>query len=130
MSASTSFGCCSRLRQRLEIRGQVCELLALEGRQLDPLFLGLVLHQAAVVPHCSDQRARRADHGRGRQIARRLAALAANRVAMEAALALQDLLTTRATARCRVEVMRRVEISDNIRHLLPCELRGLDMTLL
>src|SRR5262249_31557427 len=103
-----------------------CELLTLDGLQLDPLLLGLVLHRAAVVPHRGDQRTRRAHDPGGREIAGHLAALAADRMARDAALGLKHLLAAGAVSRSRVEVMRGVEVSDDVRHLLPGETRDFD----
>src|SRR6266498_1987732 len=65
-----------RRRQRSEVRRHVRELLALEGRQRDPLLPGLVIHSPAVVPHSRDQGARRADDVRGREVGGDLAAFA------------------------------------------------------
>src|SRR5262245_15124291 len=118
------------LRQRSQIRRQIGELLAFDGLQLDPLLLGLVFHRAAVVPHRGNQRAGRTHDARGREIAGYVTALAADRMARDAALGLKHVLAAGAVSRGRVEVMRGVEMGNDVGHLLPGKTGDLDAALL
>ena len=106
-----------------EIRGDVGQLRAAERGQRHGPSLRLVLHDGTVVPHGGQLTDLRADHVGFREIRGRASPLSVDRVARETALVLQTTPTAPHITLRWVEVIRRVEVGGDVRHVLSREAR-------
>src|SRR5262249_15954630 len=113
---------------RRDVRDDVDELVSLEGRTLDALRLHRLCHVIAVLPHPAPNQDRRVDRLEGIEGRTEAGRLAADRVALDAALGREQLLARLRVAEL-IPVLRREDKRQDVRELQRRERGPLDTLL-